>query len=187
MTDSEIVEMFFRRDEEAVRLTHERYGSYCCSIAFGILRSREDAQECENDACAAAWNAIPPSRPEVLKTFMGKLVRRISLKRLRGRMAIKRGGGTSAAAALEELEECVPSGYSIDEKTDSAEIVRVINDFLASLSDDERRIFVCRYWYLDSIASIAVRFGFGHSKVKMTLKRTRDRLRSVLEKEDIII
>ena len=64
MTDSEIVDMYFRRDEEAIRLTHERYGSYCRSIAFGILRSHEDAQECENDACAAAWNAIPPSRPE---------------------------------------------------------------------------------------------------------------------------
>lgn len=186
MTDSEIVDMYFRRDEEAIRLTHERYGSYCRSIAFGILRSHEDAQECENDACAAAWNAIPPSRPEVLRTFMGKLVRNISLKRLRERIAMKRGGGRTAAA-LEELEECVPSGYSIDEKTDSAEIVHVINVFLDSLSDDERRIFICRYWYLDSIASIADRFGFGQSKVKMTLKRTRDKLRSVLEKEGIVL
>ncbi len=186
MEDSRIVELFWQRNEAAIAEADRKYGRYCHSIASNILQSGEDAEEVVNDTYIGAWNAMPPHRPARLSTFLGKITRQLSLKRLREQNAQKRGGG-EITLALSELEECIPSAQSIDEQMDAKALAEVINRFLATLNDDERRVFVRRYWYFDSIGSIAERFGFSQSKVKSMLKRTRDKLLLWLRKEDIFI
>ncbi|MBR5114208.1 MAG: sigma-70 family RNA polymerase sigma factor [Oscillospiraceae bacterium] len=182
MEDSRIVELFWARDEAAISEARGKYGRYCLSVAANILGSGEDAEETLSDALYAAWNAIPPHRPAMLSTFLGKLTRRAALKKVREASAQKRGGG-QLALTLEELSECVSGSGSAEEAVEAAELARAVNAFLAALPAQERNIFLCRYWYLDPVADIASRFGCGQSKVKMTLKRTREKLRTHLEKE----
>ncbi len=186
MEDSRIVDLYWRRDETALAETQNRYGGYCYAIAYGILCNREDAQEIVNDTYKAAWDAMPPHHPEMLSAFLGKITRRLSLKRLREKNAGKRGSGETAVT-LNELEECIPDRRSVDAAMDARELTDLLNAFLETLPTEERRVFLCRYWYFDSIRDIASRFGFGQSKVKMMLKRTREKLRVRLEKEGIRI
>lgn len=186
MDDKRIVELFRQRNEAAIYEADRKYGRYCRSIASNILQSSEDAEEVVNDTYVGAWNSIPPYNPERLSTFLGKITRQLSLKRLRERNAQKRGSG-ELTLVLAELDECIPSAQSIDEQLDAKELAAIINEFLADINDDERRVFVRRYWYFDSIGSIAQRFGFSQSKVKSMLKRTRDKLLLWLRKEDIFI
>ena len=181
MEDRKIVELFLSRDENAISESDKKYGRYCFSIANNILHNNEDSQECVNDTYLGAWNAIPPHEPEVLSTFLGKITRRLSLKKWRSKSTLKRGGGLTEIS-LDELEDCIPSGKSIDESLELSELTDIINSFLEGLSRDERRIFVRRYWYCDSISDIATRFSFSESKVKMSLKRTRDHLVKILYK-----
>ena len=187
MEDSRIVGMYMERDESAIAESQRKYGRYCFAVAHNILNDREDAEECVNDTFLAAWNAIPPHNPQILSTFLGKITRRLSLKKLRARTAAKRGGSDGIAVSLDELEDCIPSGHTIDEALEAKELTDIINSFLDTLSDEERRVFLRRYWFFDTIEDICGRFGFGKSKVKMMLKRTRDKLRAQLEKEDICI
>lgn len=183
MDDDSIVQLFFARSEKAISETVAKYGGYCFSIANHILENREDSEESVNDTYLAAWNNIPPRHPSVLATFLGKITRYISLDRWKKRRAGKRGGG-QVPIALEELEECVAGGDT--ERTfESRELTRCLNRFMEALPGQERSIFVCRYWYLDSIQEIAQRFGFSESKVKSMLHRTRGKLRAVLEKEGL--
>ncbi len=184
MEDHQIIDLYWQRDETAIAETERKYGRYCYAIAFGILQSNEDAEESVNDTYIGAWNAMPPHRPENLPTFLGKITRHLSLKTWRERTAIKRGGG-EVPLALEELEGCIPAGQSVDEHLEAAELAAVLDDFLGALPVEERRVFLCRYWYFDSIHDISVRFGFGQSKVKMMLKRTREKLLVRLNKEEI--
>lgn len=184
MEDRRIVDLYWQRDETAIAETENKYGRFCFSIANNILRNREDAKECVNDTWLGAWNAMPPHRPEILSTFLGKITRRLSLRKWRARTAEKRGGG-SMELSIEELEECVPSGQRIDEGLETAELAEIISTFLEALPPEERRVFMRRYWYFDSIRDISRRFGFGESKVKMMLKRTRDKLLICLQKEEI--
>ena len=163
MEDKKIIELYWDRDESAIVETEKKYGNYCYSIAKGILRQREDAEEVTNDTYAGAWNCIPPHRPEILRTFLGKITRHLSLKRIREKMAQKRGCGE---ATMEKKE-----------------LAEILNGFLEKLPVTQRRVFVCRYWYFDSVEDIAKRFGFGQSKVKMMLFRTRKKLKEILEKE----
>lgn len=186
MEDREIVELYWQRDERALTETESKYGRYCLAIANNVLGDREDARECVNDTYLAAWRAMPPHRPAILSSFLGRITRRLSLKKLRERSAEKRGGG-SAALSLEELEDCIPSGQRIDESIEAAALAELVNAFLATLPRTERRVFLRRYWYFDSIRDIASRFGFSEGKVKMMLKRARDKLRAQLEKEDVWI
>ena len=186
MEDSRIVELYWQRSEEAIPETENKYGRYCISIAENILRDKEDAKECVNDTYLAAWNTIPPHRPEALSTFLGKITRQLSLKKLRDSSVDKRGGG-SISVSVDELENCIPAGQSIDDSIDTAEIAKILDSFLETLPVDERRVFLRRYWYFDSIGDISSRFGFGKSKVKMMLKRTRDKLKECLQREDIFI
>ena len=182
MEDKQIVSLYWARSEAALKETSSKYGNYLSNIAYNILADQEDAQECVNDTYHDAWNAIPPHRPSVLSTFLGKITRRISIDRWRKRMADKRGGG-EFPCALDELENCV-SGYdNIENEIERQELVKTLNDFLATLSTTERRVFLCRYWYMDSIQDISRQFGFSQSKVTSMLHRTRGKLRTVLEKE----
>ena len=186
MDDNRIIELYFERDERAIEETRQSYGRLIYSVAYGILLSEPDSEECENDTYLDAWNAIPPHKPSLLKTFLGKITRRISLDRLKGQTADKRGGGV-VPLTLDELHECIPDHASIDEKLLTEELAQAIDAFLRTLDEDTRRVFLRRYWYFDSVGAIARRYGFGQSKVKMMLHRTRESLRDYLAKEGIFV
>lgn len=184
MEDAGIVALYWARDEKAIAESAAKYGAYCLAIARQILTSREDAEESVNDTWVGAWGSMPPHKPERLSAFLGKITRRISLKRRRDRSAEKRGGG-QVELALDELRECV--GAATDETFEEMELARLIDAFLEALPDAEQRVFVCRYWYLDPVADIAKRFGYSESKVKSMLYRMRGKLRAKLEQEGVIV
>ena len=184
MEDSWIVELYWKKNSDAILASEEKYGSYCCAIAENILHNREDAEECVNDTWLHAWNAIPPQRPQSLKLFLARITRNLSFNRWKAQSAEKRGGHETALV-LDELAECVPAGQSPEDQLDGAALAELLDAFLETLSPEDRRIFLRRYWYCDSVREIASRCGYSQSKVKMTLKRARDKLRALLEKEDI--
>lgn len=186
MTDEQIVALYWERDEQAIHATREQYGTYLFSIAFQILANREDSEECENDTYLAAWNTMPPQRPNALSAFLAKIIRNLSLKKWRSDHAQKRGGA-SAPLAFDELENCISDDHSFREELDAQALAEHINAFLRTIGESERRVFVCRYFYGDAIADIAERFGFGESRVKTMLMRTRNKLRTYLEKEGVVI
>lgn len=184
MDDKDIIALYFDRKENAVRETSQKYGKYCFSIAYNILQNEADANESVNDTYLNAWNSIPPHRPAVLSSFLGKITRNISLKKWRDMRAQKRGSG-EVALVYDELSECITSDTDIHAELEAKEIAVFIDDFLKTLPDTERRVFVCRYWYFDSISSICVQFGFSESKVKSMLFRTRNKLLKKLKKEGV--
>ena len=182
MDDKNIVELYFSRNEEAITQTDKKYGRYCYSIAYNILINKEDAEECVSDTYMTAWRAIPPRRPSVLSTFLGKITRHISIDRWRERSASKRGGG-EVTLALEELEDCVAGLQNVEMEYERKELIRAYVKFLDALPVMERRVFLCRYWYVYSVEAIAEKFGFSQSKVKTMLHRTRVKLRKQFAKE----
>ena len=182
MEDAHIVDLYWARSESAVAETAKKYGTYCYSIAHAILTNPEDAEESVNDTWLDAWNSMPPHRPAILATFLGKTTRRIAIDKWRARSAEKRGGG-EMALALSELADCVPSGKTVEQEVADTELEAAINRFVLSLPLTRRRVFLCRYWYLDSIAAIAKQFGLSQSSVKVMLHRTRKALRTFLERE----
>ena len=182
MNDTEIVDLYWKRDERAVEETANKYGGYCYSIAYNVLSNHEDSEESVNDTYIEAWGAIPPHRPLILASFLGKITRRLAIDKWRSGHAQKRGGG-ELAAVLEELEECALHADSAEEHLEKQMLSQAINDFLRTLSVQERQIFVCHYFYIDSIDSICKRFGYSESKVKSMLFRTRGKLRTYLQKE----
>lgn len=186
MEDSDIVELYWQRSETALILTREKYGPYCYSIAYGILCDHQDAEEAENDTYLAAWNSMPPHKPELLRTFLGKLTRRISLDMRKMKHTQMRGGG-ELPLSLNELAECIPDRKNVGDQLETAELAKCIDAFLRTLPQTERKVFLCRYWYLDPIAAISTRFGFSQSKVKMMLLRTRRKLHRCLEKEGYFV
>jgi RNA polymerase sigma-70 factor (ECF subfamily) len=182
MEDNRIVDLYWQRNENAVSETAEKYGKYLHSISYQILQNSEDAEECVNDTYNDAWKSMPPHRPSILSTFLGKITRRISIDLWRKYNAEKRGGG-AAALALDELEECVSGTEDVMTEVERLELERKLNDFLLALPQTERQVFMCRYWYVDSVFDIAKQFSFSESKIKSMLYRTRNKLRTMLEKE----
>lgn len=185
MEDLEIVELYWQRNEEAIKETSKKYGNYCYTIANNILYNNEDAQECVNDTYLGAWNAIPPHHPYVLSTFLGKITRRLSLNKWREKKALKRGGD-EVTLSFDELEDCIAGNNSVQDEINQNDLVEAINEFLETLKVEERKVFVCRYFYFESIDEIAFRFSFTPSKVKMMLKRTRDKLKDYLVKKGVV-
>lgn len=184
MEDTQIINLYFARDEQAIKETDTKYGGYCYSIAYNILTNQEDAEESVSDTYLSAWNAMPPRRPPALAVFLGKITRHISIDRWRKYRAFKRGEG-QIEIALDELSECVSGAESAEDHAIRKELLDSINSFLAELSDIERSLFLCRYWYLDSTEQIAEKSGFSVSKVKSMLFRIRKRLNTHLEKEGL--
>ena len=182
MDDKSIVDLYFGRDQEAITQTDKKYGHYCYRIAYNILTNKEDAEESVSDTYVAAWRAIPPRRPSVLSTFLGKITRHIAIDRWRERNASKRGGG-EVSLALEELQDCVAGMQNVEMDYERKEIIKAYVKFLDALPVTERRVFLCRYWYVDSVEAIADKFGFSQSKVKTMLHRTRAKLRKQLAEE----
>lgn len=185
MEDQKIIDLYFARSEAAISETDAKYGQYCYSIAYNILTNKEDAEESVSDTYMAAWKAMPPKRPSILATFLGKITRHLSIDRWRSRNRYKRGGG-EMILALEELEDCIPDTQSVEAALERKQLALVLNRFLGSLGETERRVFLCRYWYLDPIGKIASYSGFSDSKVASMLHRTRKKLRIVLEKEGLL-
>ena len=180
MNDEAIVAMFWNRDENAVAEAEKRYGGYCLHIAKNVLCDDGAAEECVNDALLAAWESMPPKRPENLKAYLGMLIRHAAVDRSRRGTARKRS--PDSLESLDELGE-LAAASDVEQTVGARELSQLITDFLRSQGEDERNVFIRRYWYYDSIDAISERFGFGKSKVKMMLKRTRDSLAEFLRRE----
>ncbi len=182
MEDQEIVALFWKRDESAIQETSKKYGMYCYSIAYRILKNHEDSEESVNDTYVDAWHSMPPHKPSLLSTFLGKITRRIAIDKWRASRAEKRGNG-EMSLVWDELEECIASENDIDTEIDRKQLAQTVNAFMKTLSDSERKVFVCRYFYMDPLESICKKFGFSEGKVKSMLFRTREKLRVYLQKE----
>ena len=185
MDDQSIVALYWDRSEQAIAETDRKYGAYCHSIAYHALANNEDAEESVSDTYMAAWNQLPPHRPSILATFLGKITRRISINRWKAKNTAKRGGG-QITLALEELDSCVDGTQDLEASSDARELSACLNRFLDSLPKAERDIFLRRYWFFDPIAAIAESYGFTQSKVTSMLHRMRGKLRKQLEKEGFV-
>lgn len=185
MDDGKIIELFWNRNETAIAETSEKYGKYLYKIAYNILSDAEDSEESVNDTYLAAWNEIPPEKPNVLSAFLGKITRYISLNKYRAKTTKKRGG-SEINAVYEEIADLIPDNHNFIDEIEARELGKIISDFLRLLPENERKVFICRYWYLDSISDISENFNFTKAKVKSMLHRTRKKLLSELMKEGVL-
>lgn len=186
MEDSEIVELYWQRDETAIRETRRKYGRYLAKIAHNILSSREDGEEVVNDTCMKAWGSIPPNHPSSLAAYLGKIARRLSIDALRTRTRDKRGAG-EYALSLSELEECVPGGTGPEEALGLSLLARAINDYLRTLAPQARSAFIGRYFYLDPLKEVAAYLGMSEAKTKSMLYRVRQGLKAHLIQEGFVV
>ena len=184
MEDHAIIALYWAREERALEETASKYGSYCRTIAYNILHSLEDSEECVNDTWLRAWNTMPPQRPSILSAFLAKITRNLSLDRYKAGHAAKRGGG-QVPVALEELGDCVAESGSVEEQLELEELTRLLDRFLRNLSEKECCLFLRRYFFVDSTKEIAERYHMAEGSVKSSLYRTRQKLREVLEKEGV--
>lgn len=182
LDDREIEELYFMRDEAAIRQTSEKYGRRLRVLSLGIVKDRQTAEECENDAYAQAWASIPPCEPgNYLYAFLARIIRNISIDCCRRRGRLKRSAFVCELSM--ELEQCIPAPDDTECLVDDLAFSEAINGFLRTLSAEKRNVFLRRYWYLDSIADISLRFAISESKVKTMLLRSRNQLRDYLTKE----
>ena len=181
MEDAEIIELYWQREERAIEETARKYGAYCQGIAYNILGVYEDAEECVSDGYQRSWESIPPERPGRFRAWLGTLVRNISINRWKRERAAKRGGGFSLL--LEELGDCLPAPVDTEEAAELQELGRQINRWISRLGEDERRLFLRRYWYGDSIPALAESLGISQNGLRQRLFRLRRGLRAFLEKE----
>ena len=185
MEDGKIVELYWERNETAIAETEKKYGKYCHSIAYNVIRSDEDAEECVNDTYVRAWNSMPPQRPERLSCFLGKITRNLTLDRYFFDHAKKRTRSTDLI--LDEIEECIPDPDTATPLAEEITLKDAINGFLASLPKKNRMVFLRRYWYLSPIKEIAADYDMTEANVKVVLHRTRQAFKTYLEKEGIEI
>lgn len=186
MTDERIIALYFERNEDAIQETKNKYSRYLLSVAQNIVSSREDAEECENSTYFATWNSIPPNRPHSLSGYLSKIIRNFALKKLRTQKTEKRGGG-EALLSLDELNECIPDASFFDENLTREKLGEILSAFLKELPDTEQRLFICRYFRCDSIATLAQNFGMKESRVKVTLLRTRTKLADYLFQKGVFL
>ena len=186
MEDFEIVEMYWDRDENAITETDRKYGKYCRKIAFSIVTNKEDMEECVNDTYLQTWNSLPPQRPERLSTYLGKICRNISIN-LYEKLTAEKRGGNETDACLDELSELIGGSSEVEEQLDLTVLTDLINKFLKRCEKQARTVFVQRYWYMMSVKEIAKENRMSDSNVKMTLSRTRDKLKVYLEEEGYCI
>lgn len=179
MEDEEIVNLYWERQENAIYETDKKYGKYCTSISFNILRNNEEAKECVNDTYLKTWNSIPPQRPNILKIYLGKIARNLSINQYERKNAKKRD--YTLEVALEELNECISSNNNVENELDYNELVNALNNFLSKLSQDKRKIFLERYWYLYSIKEISSKNKLSESNIKTILLRSRKQLKNYLK------
>lgn len=186
MEDLQIIDLYWQRQECAIQETAQKYGNFLFGLAWNILHSRDDADECVNDTYFRAWNAIPPQRPSAFKVWLGRITRNLSLDRWRKAKADKRGG-EEMELLLGELDVCVPEARGVEQVMEDQEIAAAISRFLRAQSRESRTIFLRRYWYGESIGDIARLLGSSEGKVKSSLFRSRSALREFLEQEGIAL
>lgn len=184
MEDSNIIELFWKRDEMAVQETDNAYGRRLYVLANQILSNREDSEETVSDTYMQAWETIPPQRPQHLYAFLASVCRHLAFHRLDWRKAAKRSA--EVVTLTQEMETCIPDTKQ-DAVLERKELRQVFEDFLGGLSRENRLIFLRRYLYADTIAEISQRYGITESKVKTRLHRTRAKLYEQLSKEDIYL
>ncbi len=183
MEDNQIIEMYWQRNESAIHESKIKYGSYCSTIAYNILYSKEDVKECVSDTWFKAWNTMPPEKPHRLSVFLGKITRNLAIDRYRKNRTQKYGRG-QVNLCLEELSEIIGESSLIEDRLVYRE---TINAFVSSLPDKNREIFLLRYWYLMSVKDISKRYEMSEGAVKMLLQRIREKLRICLEKEGVSV
>ena len=180
MNDEQIIQLFFTRNEDAIRQTDDRYGAKLTRLSENIVGSREDAQECVNDTYLKAWNTIPPTKPIHFFAYLAKICRHLAFDRLDWNNAAKRKA--EVVALTQEMEECIPGQWQ-EKDVRSAEISRLVGSFLWKQTADNRMIFVRRYWFGDSVSEIALRYEISQSAVLMRLSRMQEKLAVYLKKE----
>ena len=185
MEDQKIIELFFARSEQAIAQLENKYGNRCLQVAGNILNNRLDAEECVNDAYLAVWDTIPPQKPDPLLTYVCRIVRNLSIKRYHANSALKRNSYYDVA--LDELEECLQTKETVENEIAVAELAETINQFLSTLSKENRMMFVRRYWFSDSVADIAEMFEMSSRNVSLRLLRVRKGLKKYLKKEGMWI
>lgn len=185
MEDSEIIELYWRRDERAVSETEEKYGALCTRIARNILGGAEDAEECVNDALHQAWNAIPPQRPDKLGAWLGRVTRNLALNVWKRNRAQKRDCGMTEL--LRELEECAPAPATVERELEDKELSAVIDRWLRGLSREDRTLFLRRYWYGEALQELAAERGTSPNRLAQKMFRLRRSLRNTLEQEGFTI
>lgn len=183
MDDKQIIDLYFARDNNAIDQTKTKYGKLLYSVSYNILNVREDAEECENDTYMQAWDSIPPNNPQVLSAFLSRITRNLSFKKLQLQSTKKRNSN-QRILPFDELSNQIPDSTNA---ISQLEFTELLNTFLRSLKPTERRVFICHYWYCDSIKDISRQFGFTQSKVKMMLSRTRAKLIDYLQNEEVYI
>ena len=182
MEDEAMVALLWNRSPQAIEELDKKYGKLCHKLANNIVNSREDAEECVNDAYLGVWNAIPPARPHPLRAYLVKVVRNVAWKVCERRQAAKRSGCT---VALEELEGCLTDGKTVEDEVEARELARLIEAFLDTLTAKERVIFMRRYGFLDSYGEIARRVGISEKNVSVRLSRMRRKLRDYLGEQEV--
>lgn len=181
LEDSEIIELFNSRSEQAISETREKYGSACLAISQNILGNSLDAEECVSDALLALWNAIPPEKPNPLRAYLFRIVRNISISKYHSNTAGKRNSFYDVA--LDELEDCLAGITSVEQEITARELSTLIDRFLGTLDEDSRMLFVRRYWYSDSVKELSERFGITENNLSVRLSRIRSKLKKYLQKE----
>ena len=185
MDDTQIIDLYWDRDQGAITATAGKYGSFLHALSWNILRSHHDAEECVNDTYFRAWNAIPPERPSALRAWLGRITRNLSLDRWKAGRTQSRGAGMETL--LGELDECIPDHRGPEQAAEERVLAECVSVFLRGQTADNRYIFLRRYWYGEDTAAIAKRLDCGESRVKSALFRTRKALRAFLEKEGIVV
>lgn len=185
MDDTKIIELFFQRNQQAIRELDAKYGKACHSLSFNIVNNRQDAEECVNDAYLGAWNAIPPAKPDPLLTYLCKMVRNISLNAYYKREAAKRS--SRYTVAMEEIETCIAAPDMVEAEIKARELARIIEGFLDMLTPEDRVIFLRRYWFADRCRDIAERVGLTEKNISVRLTRIREKLRKYLIEREVLV
>ncbi len=185
MDDTQIIDLYFARDEQAIAETEQKYGRFCWRIAMNVLDVWEDAEECVSDTYLSAWKQIPPAIPQSLKAFLGRIVRNLSISRFRAMRAKKRYNGMEVL--LSELGDCVPSDRNVEQAVEAKELSGYISDWLDSLSAEDCALFVRRYWFGDPVQELAKRCGITAAQMAQRMLRLRKGLRTALEEKGVVL
>lgn len=186
MEDSRIVDLYWARDERAIAETQTKYARYLLTIAYNIVFDNEDSEECVNDTYMRAWNAMPDDRPEMLSTYLGKFTRNLAIDVYRKKNSMKRKD-SEYALSIDELDECISGGNTVEEEIDRGLLTKAINEFLRSRSEEKRNIFIARYFYCDPTKTIAEKAGMKEVTVRSVLLREREALKEYLRKEGFAV
>ena len=185
MDDKQIIELYFERNEQAIKETQNKYGAFCHRMAMNILGIHEDAEECVNDTYYSVWKQIPPTVPEVFKVYLGRITRNLSISRFRAMRAKKRY--SSMEIMLSELNDCVPSSSNVEQTIEVMQLSDYISEWLDSLPEEDCALFVRRYWFGDEVQELAKKCGITAAKMAQRMLRLRKSLKAALEQKGVAL